>query len=257
MSIVKTYCSILVLFFIPIQLLSQTLIKAFDEKISDGYVKVSTFATGNVKALATGESKDNIATNGALGINMVIGKMSLTSIINVASTLDTLDDIFSNILLNPSNGSGLRAGLLDLRLAKIYRHFALHCYASISTSNWRKDTLANDVTVGGIGVLIQRQLIASKEENVVSLGLEIGLSTRVLLGELSSNEQLRLYYLNSKNKIFGGLEAGMTISINNLVASLQFYYFIGNKIKGLTDGQLTTGISMKTNLFSFTSKLND
>jgi hypothetical protein len=235
----------------------QTVRKGFNFlSISDSADSIVTtvFASGDVKGLAAGENKEELATNGALGVSMAIRDILITASINVATTMDTLNNTFSNIILNPSNGSGLRSGLLDFRKKKIFNNFDLHLYATVSTSTWKIENEIKDVTVGGIGVLIERALISNNEENEVTLSYELGISVRSLMGELASNEEKRLRFLNTKNSVFGGLEGGMTIRVNSLIASLQFYYFIGDHVNGVTGGQLATGISISTDLFSFKSK---
>ncbi len=257
-GLLKPVAALFLLLFITTSLPAQSLLSWVDKKMgNDKKAYITFFASGNIKGVATGNKEDFLSANGAIGLNLGLEDLSITGSINFASTIDTLQNSFSNAFFNPANGISLQSGLLDFRWAKTLGSFGVHSYGSFSSSNWTKDDQSKAVTVAGLGLLIYKKISASQEYNKVSFGYEFGVSCRGLLGDLAFNSDIQNNLIGTKTRFFGGFEGGLSIQVNNLEAAMQFYYYLGPHISGLTGGQITTGVSLNTDLFTFTSSVDN
>ena len=230
---------------------AQTL-SSFVSKFSAGDTLTATaFASGDVRGLATGETDDSESANGALGLSVSSNHVASVGAINVASTLQTIDKDFAAVLLSPSNGKALRSGLAEVRLQQLFGKQGLHAYGCVSSSEWVQEEASLNATVVGAGALIYRQLgLEDDSRNKVQFGLEGGIAIRSILGDAASSDSLREVFLGSDRTNFVGLELGMNILVNRVSAGVQFYFFPGRDVEGVTGGQVTTGISIRGDLFS-------
>jgi hypothetical protein len=240
----------------PLQ--AQTLL-APPKPADSGTIDVAAFASGNIRGMVTGNDSLTSGANGALGVQLTTPRYTVSALINVAAAGSMLTSGFAKSLLSPASGSSLRSALLELRLpaGKTFSGtWGWHIYASASASTWRSptdDTRQAAASVTGLGVLLYRQVAATKDDNSVSVGIEGGLSIRNLSGDIISDEALRRELLGTSTRTFWGFEGGMTVGVNKATAAIQLYYYFPNNAPGLGRVQITTGLSLSADLFSFKS----
>jgi hypothetical protein len=213
------------------------------------------FADGTIRGTAEGkESPEGVGT-GALAIALDHGDKLWYAALTVASTEDTLSGNFGAALLAPGSGKALSSGLISVLYHDfLATGFGLHPYLSTSSHFWSINDTTRSATVLGLGVLFRRDLgtqdVGGKN---VSLAAEIGPTSRFLGGDvLDLSESARDEKIGTSNTAFFGLESGATLSVGDLVGSIQLYYLFGkdeDRVLGLSNLQLVAGFSVKGELF--------
>ena len=223
-------------------------------------VVVRAFASGALRAVATGGTSETNSADGSVGINLAWPRYSVNAVIGVSSSAKPLTRGFGASLLNPASGTGLKSGLLDVlfrdRLNTFVGPLGLHLYVSASSRLWSGSTdttEGKDATVIGLGALLSRQIAVSSGDNRVALGIDLGLSLRKISGDISDHDSLRTALLGSPREWFCGIEAGMATSVNKITAAIQLYYYWPRHVQGVGHWQMTTGVSVEAELFSFRS----
>ncbi|MCJ7791693.1 MAG: hypothetical protein MUP49_04735 [Dehalococcoidia bacterium] len=257
------------LFLCP-PLLAQTLLPWTDKPPMTGpglatpdTVVVRSFASGNLRGVTTGTT-DASSANGSIGISIAWPRVTVAGVINVATSAKRLTSDFGQTILSPATGTGFRSGVLELRIANLFQTFAgplgLHIYVSASSNSWSSSsdtTHAPTAAVTGLSALAYRHIATASGDNRVSFGLEAGLSIRNLSGDIVGDDSLRTALLGTRQRTFGGLEGGMTISVNKVTAAVQLYYYLPRGVKGVGRVQITTGLSIQADLFTFRSTPED
>ena len=242
------------------QLPAQTLSSMTGIPPDSGSLAVKAFLSGALRSVATGGTSETNSADGSVGIDLTWPKCSVSAVISVAGSAQPLTSGFGASLLNPASGTGLKSGLLDLRIRHPFGSFAdsigLHLYASASSRLWSGSTDTTEgrnATVLGLGALLSRRIAASNGENRVVLGIELGVSARKISGDIADADSLRIALLGSTQRWFAGFEAGMATSVNRITAAIQLYYYLPKHVQGVGRWQMTTGISVEADFFSFRS----
>lgn len=222
---------------------------------TDRRVTARVFADGTIRGTAEGKEASEGVGTGALAISLDHGDKLWYAAVTVASTEDTLSDNFGTALLAPGSGKALSSGLISVLYHDFMATgFGLHPYLSTSSHLWSINDTTRSATVLGFGVLFRRDLgtqeVGGKD---VSLAAEIGPTSRFLGGDvLDLSESARDKEIGTSNTVFLGLESGATLSVGDLVGSVQLYYLFGNqedRVLGLSNLQLVAGFSIKGELF--------
>lgn len=240
---------------------------------------VSVFADGGVRSGVDGTAESSSAT-GSLGVTIareVSREPGYKSVdtglfqVSVIGTSEGVRERFGNSLLAPASGSTLSAGLIEGRFGDVMRWgqvgIDVRAYGSVATTEWivptgeegtfepggEEQTLS--VGVLGAGVLFGTTLLEGQIAGNTNVGvvLDVGLSLRSLLGELttSANGPLRASLFNeSEARVFGGLELGFGVQVNGVTAGLNLYQYLGGEIPGVNDGQVVAGIAVKAPISS-------
>ncbi len=240
-------------------LAAQTLLPYAVKPVGKDTVLVAAFATGNLRGVATGSDTASGAANGALGVRLAKHGFAVAATINVAASETIVTGGFAQNILNPASGAGLRSGLLDLRVPGILwrgreGEAGLHVYVSASAATWRNpnDTAQQSAaSVLGAGAMLYWQAAAMKDSNTVAIGFEAGLSYRKLSGDIADDEPLRRALLGTGTRNFGGFEVGASVVINKLTAAIQGHWLLPAHVPGVSHFQVTTGLSLQSDLFSF------
>jgi hypothetical protein len=264
MAPLRLFCVFATFSMFAMVLRAQTLLSWAEKPPLHDTVTVRTFANGNIRGIATGSDTSVSTANGSVGVSMEWSRVTLAGVINVATSAKRLTADFGQSLLSPASGTGFKSGVLEVRFANYLHSFlgplGLHIYASASSSTWRSNvdtTHSSNAAVTGLGVLLYRQVAAAQGDNKVSFGLEAGGSIRHLSGDIVEDKPLRTELLGSAARTFGGLEGGMTIAVNKVTAAVQLYYYWPRKVAGVSRVQITTGVSLQADLFSFKSSPED
>jgi hypothetical protein len=252
----------------------QTLFPWYNRHVPARNVYATAFASGDVRTTG-GNANDPVAANGSVGLSLQMRRLTVAGFVNVVTTVDSVEGNFGPALLTPAVGGRFRAGVMELRFANIYHDYGIHAYSTVSNAIWalpvdtaRSDTFhtrAFSASVVGAGVTAFRQweafsdTVPGNERNGVAFGLEGGLAWRRLSGDIATQTEFRQRLLGTDARSYLGLEAGMTITINNMAAGIQLYRMWslkGATLNGLTGTQISTGLSLQGKLFSFLSPLN-
>jgi hypothetical protein len=260
---------------IPAHASSQTLFPWYNRRIEPGQVYASAFATGRVQGAATGTDTQNpVQANGSAGVSLQMHRLTVAGFVNVVTSVDSVSGDFGPALLTPAVGGGFRAGAVELRFTDVVRSYGVRGYGSISNSIWHLplDSLKPDTfttrgysaSIVGAGVTVFRQWQAfadsgsTPEPNRVAFALEGGMTWRRLSGDIANQDDFRMHLLGTEARSYIGVEAGMTLTINNIAAGIQMYRMWslkGSTLRGLTGTQVSTGLSLEGNLFSFLTRL--
>ncbi len=249
--------------------------------MNPGTTFVSLYADGTLQSLASEPGNESGIANGSLGIIVKRGKVVWGASISVASTVDTVDSNFGNVVLNAGSGKGLASGLIDHYryvdnspfkwLFKIFdRSFDqqgagyYHFYVSTSSSLWRSQNnngLVRNANVLGSGVLYGIDIVDSPEPNSIGFGVEAGFSYRGILGDIHNDVVTDIEVQNLYKELFGttrkhfpGLEGGLYIRFNKITAGIRGYYMFNNRnrelIDGITSFQIAGNISISSPVFT-------
>lgn len=222
---------------------------------ADDRVSARVFADGTIRGTAEGKKAAEGVGTGSLAVALQRGRQLWYAAITVASTEDTLSENFGPALLAPGSGKALSSGLLSVvYMDRFGQGWDLHPYISTSRHLWSVNDTARTATVLGLGLLLRRgvgtQQVGGKD---VSLALEIGPTARFLGGDvLDLSESARDEGIGTSNTAFFGVESGATLSVGDLVGSVQLYYLPGqdeDRVLGLSNLQLVAGFSVKGELF--------
>jgi len=176
-----------------------------------------------------------------------------TAKVNIATSADTLVKQVAGHLVQPANGTGFKAALIDVRRPDVWKSMGLRGYASLSNGFWSDGLDAVSASVLGLGVLGSWQVKVSDEANAVVLQIEVGPCLRGVFGDIAANDAFRASLLTTDSKWFPGAETGLSITVNKITAGLQFYLIRptgGGRVPGVTGGQISTGVSLEAPLFS-------
>lgn len=212
---------------------------------------------GNIKGTSSGSDSKGSNANGLLMMTVAHRTTSWTVSMNLASTADTMKSGYSQLVLSPSTGKALAAGLVDFSWRpNPDKPFGLHAYATASQSIWKNgdpktspaDTLNSiQATVWGVGALFAGDVaIGHVKGEPVGLGLEAGVTYRVIGGDAARSGDFlkRAGVLGVDRHSFLGLELGAQATYKNTVGALQAYYFGGTTVRGVTGVQLVVGFSI-------------
>lgn len=221
-------------------------------------VIVRASASGTLRAVASGGSSETNSADGSVGLTLIWPRRAITAVVNVATSTSPLTSGFAQSLLNPATGTGLKAGLLDYRARNALRMFGLHSYISAASRVWQSpsdSTHRQTATIWGVGALAYKQVEVSSPDtaNRVALAVEFGLSLRNISGDLGGDKALRTEVLLTDRRWFYGFEGGMSTSINRITAAIQMYYYMP-RVQGIGRWQMTTGLSIQADLFSFRNR---
>lgn len=222
---------------------------------SDDRVRARVFADGTIRGTAEGKQATQGVGTGSLAVMLQHRHQLWYAALTVASTEDTLTANFGPALLAPGSGKALSSGLLSVHYMDLLgRGWNLHPYVSTSRHLWSVKDTARSATVLGLGMLLHRELgteqVGGKQ---VSLAVELGPTSRFLGGDvLDLDETTRDTGIGTSNTAFFGIESGATLSVGDLVGSVQLYYLFGDdedRVLGLSNLQLVAGFSVKGELF--------
>lgn len=215
---------------------------------------VSIFVDGGIQGVVSNSEKSSDAVaSGALGISVVKKNVIWVASVNIASTTDTISSGFGSIILTPASGKSLTSGVLEFLLEEPFKiaskPIGIHAYASASSSKWLITDTTKASTVFGLGLTFVNKVIdATKGDNSVYLGFEVGPTYRGIFGDISNNRNLYEKALGTQGKHFLGIEGGLKIRFNKITAGIQGFllYDIENKkrIDGVTSFQITGGITI-------------
>jgi hypothetical protein len=221
------------------------------------------FATGTLRAVATGKTSETNTADGTVGVNLSWATLSIGAVINVATSAQPVTSGFAQSLLSPGSGTGFKSGILELRRRNVLRSpigpIGLHAYFSAASRPWSSGTDTTNTTVLGLGTLLYRQVeAASRDTSRIGFGIEAGVSLRDISGDIASSgaDSLRAALLGSRTRLFIGFEGGMTITVNKLTAAIQIYHYF-SPVQGVGHWQLTTGVSLQADVISFKSHPED
>lgn len=222
---------------------------------ADRTVTARVFADGTIRGTAEGtEAPEGVGT-GALAVSLDHGNRLWYASLTIASTEDTLTDNFGAALLAPGAGKALASGLISVMYHDVLASgLAVHPYLSSARHLWSVKDTTRSATVLGFGILFRRDLgtqrVGGKD---VSLAAEIGPTSRFLGGDiLSLSDTSRVDGIGTDETAFFGVEGGATLSVGDLVGSVQLYYMFGDnddRVLGLSNLQLVAGFSVKGELF--------
>lgn len=234
-------------------------------------------AQGSVRGAAAGDSAEGSAGAGSVGLNMTKGDWTVSGLITVASSVDTLRSGFGAFLLTPASGKGsLSTALVDIYTPRIPRPWrwiprglmpSLHAYAAGANSTWGIRDLADTTTfvfkqaaVLAWGALGNWQIVRGRLLNVpLQVNVETGYSYRYLKGDVFADTLFikRALYAPSATKFdrsWGAWETGFQMRIGAVSAGVQYYWVNGHEdrefITGLTNGQLVIGIAVSGDVVS-------
>ncbi len=217
------------------------------------------FSSGDIASVVSGGENTQAAATGAIGIRYSDKDVSLLSMINVVSTVDTVREECSRLILNPISGRGLTSAMVDVigraDLFSLFKEIGhLHAYFSVSSGVWASDTLAESGVIGGLGLLLYREISGKSDKNgtnSLNVAFEAGFIFRSIMCDLRMNKALIKKLLGTKNTDFYGVEMGLSISVNRVTASLQYYLlWPDDDVKGLNSGQIMAGIRLTPKLFT-------
>lgn len=230
-------------------------------KKQSGQVVFSAFADGNLRDLANGNEGDAAAA-GSFGVrlrNVALrhGYLHLSAKVGLASTVDTLRRNAGLVLLVPSAGKGLRSGVVEANWEMPSGSGAtrgLYGYFATTAGTWGNDSIALPATIAGqgLGYFWGRRAEDTQNKNAIGVQLQLGLAAREIWGDIGGDDPLRQLLIGTDRKTFTGVEGGVAITINGVTAALHVYGFAGPDagIDGFTGGQIGTGISVDTPLFT-------
>lgn len=248
----------------PAFVAAQTLTSLPPRTLGRDSIQVRVFADGAVRASVAGQGDGSTASAGSIGVSVLSARSQFTTQISVATANDTLRDGYGTSILVPASGGRLAAGLVDVRLPKVYRQWGVHTYASASSASWfTKNPQATDETIGvaiaGLGASLYREVINQPlgPDNSAAVLVDVGLAYRGLFGDIANSEQqateTKLRTLGTDSEHFIGLELGLTIQVNDVRAALGFFFF-DTDATGLGDGQLVAAFSLQGGLLSWVGK---
>lgn len=217
--------------------------------------RTTVFADGSIRG--TGESEGNAEAvgTGALAVAVQNGRTIWYASVNIASTEDTVDGGFGPALLAPGSGKALSSGLVSLLAQDVFaRGWGLQPYISTSRHLWSVEDTARSATVLGAGLLLHREVAVDRVENEnVSVTLQIGPTLRWLGGDIMGlADTTRQAGIGTDRAVFGGVEAGASITVGDLVGALHLYYMgedEDQRVLGLSGLQMVAGFSVKGRLF--------
>jgi hypothetical protein len=276
MRLLNRFSAFLFTALLPTAAYGQTLQRLFPATRS----RIEVFVDGNLKNVI-GEPGEGTNAAGSLGIRYVGKTYLATGLINVAGTGDTITQAFGATMLAPSSGTGLNAGLLDIRRRHLWpswdetcrrlhqeqdRHplrcnIGIHLYASASSARWATQVDSNGVVVEAVGVPVlgtglglsytfaTGSIGTADDPKGVGMVLDVGLATRHLRGDLFDQTPTRLALLSSTDRDFYGYEIGLSLQYDQLRAGFTYYRLTGD-VPGLSDGQVVAGVSLQANLNS-------
>jgi hypothetical protein len=240
-------------------------------QVAGGERKVSIFADGSVRDAIRAGNQARLTT-GALGIGTSSPRGDFSVSIAIAGSSDTLRSDIGATMLAPGTGGSLSAGLVDARWRNVLSPpvvgaLGVHTYVSASSAVWafpesdaaRRD-LAFNAAVLGWGVGLYKEVLREQlggeggagQGNFVSVLLDGGVAYRGLYGDLATTamDTVRARLLGDTHERHLGVETGVSLQVNSLVAGLTFYRFFGRSMPGFSDGQIVAGISFQADLFS-------
>ncbi len=225
------------------------------------------FAEGSIRAVATGSSDQAQNGTGAIGLEVATAKEQWNISINIAATRDTVSAGFGeNTLLMGLGNKGI-ALLVDYR-RRLWDKQSIHVTFASSRLIWSvkgtvgdpavdssvvDTTVVHPTTVFGVDVGISRSLFASPPgEDAVLLALEAGLSARSVSGwfhDTIAGGILTQAFGGDSHRNFYGAFVGTQITVGNVTALGRLSYFPWARAPGISDVQLTAGLSVSAAVF--------
>jgi hypothetical protein len=243
------FCVICPLFSARSQRLSGVF--SFFQPSKDDSARIVVYGDAAIKSLISDANTDKSSATGSLAIYMKKSGSRWNAAINIASNDEVMSSDYASLILNPSTGKVIRSGILE------YSHatgmgFILpdytNVYLSASTAKWASAADTSFATVVGLGLLGAYHILPEAVklgETEVGLGFDGGLSFRHITGNVVSDMKKFSRMLSTNKTLLIGLEAGLHIQINSVVATLRgYYYFNAYEIAGMTGLQLTGGLSI-------------
>ena len=231
----------------------------------------SVFADGNLKDVL-GKKEGASSPSGSLGASIATHRITASFLINAVGAAAPVDKDFGSSLLAPASGSGLSAGLAELRYALktvkldgICAGHGIRLYGSVSSARWKRSpddsTYIGAVIPGGGGglycqfvnhyeeALKDNDGKDTREERLLAVMLDAGLAIRAIAGDVTheANDTLRIRILGTDKRTQWGIEVGVSIQYNGLKAGLTYYRF-PRQIPGFSRGQVVAGFSVETAL---------
>ncbi len=232
------------------------------------------FAQGSVKGAVSGGSDAAAAGTGSVGLRASRKGWSISGLVTVASSIDTLRDGFGSFLLTPASGkSSLSTMLIDFNTPHLgeivprlpYRFLwpALHVYLAGANSTWEARFISGEpaettfqhrpAAVLGLGTLLNWRLFRGRIlDTPVQMNVETGYAHRWLKGDVFSDTTFVRAALgvsaDTVSMAWGAWESGFQMSVGAVTAGVQYYWINGHDnrkfVSGLTNGQLVIAIAV-------------
>lgn len=229
------------------------------ESVDKDSVYFEAFADGNIRgAFNSKENSDNSVESGSVGLVVHTHNGQWLGAINIADTGEEIISDVKNIILNPETGKSGQSGYLSFTFYERLQFFNfskkadLNFYGSVSGGTWGTDEETDSAVVFGFGALLMwDQFRSNFQENIFRMRFGFGPSSRMILSDIASNDDLLRELTGSSQKIYLGGEARFQIMFSSITTTLKFMLFKGNgaESKGISNGQLSGGISISAPLF--------
>jgi hypothetical protein len=231
-------------------------------------------AQGSIRGAIAGSGEESGAGTGSVGFSAARKGWTLTGLVTVASSVDTIRDGFGSFLLTPATGKGsLSTFLVDFYTPSFGQIFpnlpkpdfwpALHTYLAGANSTWEAgivrspgaDTTIERQSAGvlGVGLLANWRILRGRLLNTpVQVNVETGFSKRWLRGNIFADTTfirgaLR-YPGDDVPASWGAWETGFQMTVGAVTAGVQYYWINGKNnerfVSGLTSGQLVIALGV-------------
>lgn len=197
----------------------------------------------------------SVLGKGAIGVAFYNEKSRGSIVFNLGSNENiTFSDEMRNgtILLIPGNTSkSIQFEYRRLGLKKPKNSIGYH-FSGIFGFNdeWVYNNLSFPAGLLSLKGGASAILLNPKEEDTnIMLFVDLGITYRGLISDISVEDEFKLQVFGSKKNNYLGIEIGAELLINDIKIFFYLPYFLGQNVRGLTNGQMVFGSAVSGAMF--------